>query len=254
MAWLLGAAGATALLVQQGFTGRALAIAALAAAWEVLLRHRPRRPALAWGIVVLGLVLVPLATWSVIGRAPALVAMVGVLVADAALVDWSPTPRWPVRSVHVAAFAVLPVAAAQFNWYRSERVVVALALLVLGLLVVEAYHRFPDALARADGWFLHALVLVGTWIGAVVLFVVVAVLLYLPGVIGRGRDAVRRRRVESYWLPATGARPGRAPRRRPSVRVHASAGSGPPSPRRARRGHLRGGRGGGLVVGPARRR
>lgn len=200
LAWAAGSCAAALLLVQQGFAGRGAVIALVAAAWELLLRHRPRDPVLAWMFVVAGFVLVPLALWPVIGRAPVLVALAGVFVADAALVEWSPTRGWPRRVVPVASVAMLPLAASQVGWYRFERVGVTAALLCISLVVVEAYHRRPSVFARIDLGFLRVLVAVGAWVGSAILFVVVAPLLYLPGVFGRLRDRMSRRGArDTYW-------------------------------------------------------
>jgi hypothetical protein len=200
ISWAVGSAGPVALLVQQGFAGRAVITAVVAAAWELLLRHRPRNSLAAWLLVAAGFVVVPLALWSVIGRAPVLVALAGVFVADAALVEWRPTEHWPRRRAQVASFAMLPLVVAQVQWFRAERIAVSAALMCLSLVVVEAYHRRPEPLARADRSFLRVLVLLGTWIGSAILFVVVAVVLYLPGIAGAARDRWRRRGSrETYW-------------------------------------------------------
>jgi hypothetical protein len=200
IAWAVGASGPTALLVQQGFTGRAVVIAAFTAVWELVLRHRPRDPVRAWLVVAAGFVVAPLALWQVIGRAPVLVALAGVFVADAALVDWSPTANWPRRRAPIAAFAMLPLVAAELHWYRNEGVLLSAALMGLSLAITEAYHRRPAAFARADRTFLAWLVRIGSRVGSAILFVVVTVVLYLPGIVGRVRDRWSRRTArDTYW-------------------------------------------------------
>lgn len=198
---LLGAAGPVARLWVDGFHGRALTVGLLASAWAVLLRRRPSTP---FGLLLLAAaaVGVPLATWATIGRAPVLLAFAGVLVAQGALVSWAPTRSWPRRSDPVASLALLPVTLAQVLWFRTGDRLLAALLLVAALAVLETYHRAPAATARADAAFLRFLTAVATAVGAAVLFVAVAVLLYLPGAVGALVDSVRRgRRRRSYWVP-----------------------------------------------------
>lgn len=225
---VLGAAAPVARLAVDGFHGRALAVGALAVGWLLLVELRPRTPV---GVAVLaaGAAGAMALTWSAIGRAPVLVALVGVVAAHAALVEWRPLSSWPQRSTPVAGLAVLPLAASQVLWFREESPAVTGGLLLLSLAVVEAYARVPAPLARADRAFVAALVGLATAIGSLVLFVVVSVVLYLPGLAGAAVDRLRRRRARSsYW----------AERGRPTEEVVADArrpfSSAPPRQRRAR--------------------
>lgn len=198
-AWSFGAVGPVALLVRQGFLGRAVVVAVIAAAWTLLLATRPRTPVGLALLVVAG-VLAPIATWSFIGRGPVLIALLGVFVGHAVFVEWSPTRSWPSRTVPIAHLALLPLVLGEVLWFREELLVTTTALLVVALLVVESYHRFPAALARADHAVARVLVGAVSVVGAVVLFLVVCVVLYLPGLIGRVGDVVRRRERRSYWV------------------------------------------------------
>jgi lysophospholipase L1-like esterase len=203
VAWAFGSAGPVALLVRQGFNGRAVVVAAIAAAWTVLLAKRPRSAAGLALVAVVG-VLAPLVTWSFIGRGPVLVALLGVFVAHAVFVGWSPTRSWPVREVPVAHLAVLPLVLAELTWFRQERLALTTLLLVVALGVVECYHRAPTVSARVDRSVGRALVALVSAVGAAVLFVVVCVVLYLPGLFGRAADLVRRGRPRpTYWAPRT---------------------------------------------------
>jgi lysophospholipase L1-like esterase len=200
-ALVVGAAGPVGRLVQQGFHGRALVLALMAAGWLALVRHRPS--GLLGLVVLVGVAAAaPLATWATIGRAPVLVAFGGVLVAYAALVEWSPMPGWPERVTPVAGLAVLPTAASQVIWFRTGSVATVALLLVVAMVTVEAYHRFSLPLARADAAFARGLVLAASALGGLVLFLTVALVLYLPGLVGRAVELVRRRRARpTYWAP-----------------------------------------------------
>lgn len=200
MAWMLGAFGAVVLLAGQGFVWRATIVAALAGAWEIGLRKRATYGGCAWALVVAGLILMPLTTWQFSGRAPMLVAMVGVFVADAACVEWRPTKRWPQRTVTVTSLALPLLIAAQILWIRHERPLVTLVVLAAALALVEGYHRYPLRLRLVQGRVKDGLALVGRSIGLAIMFVVVTVVLYLPGILGRAVDAmVRRRAALSFW-------------------------------------------------------
>jgi lysophospholipase L1-like esterase len=198
-ALLIGAAAPVARLAVDGFHGRAVVVALLAVGWLVLVEERPRRIAGLAMLAAVGVAAVLLA-WSSIGRAPILVALAAVFVAHATLVRWQPLAGWPDRRVTVAGLAMFPLVGAGILWFREESLGLTGGLLVVALAVVEAYDRWPTAAERVDGGLLRTLVGVAGAIGAAVLFVVVLVVLYLPGAVGAAADRFRRSRPRSsYW-------------------------------------------------------
>lgn len=203
-AWLLGSLGPAIDLLTKRWWAGALAVLVIGLLWEGYLRRRPRQPVLAWAIAAVVVVAVPAATWSTIGRAPALLTLAGVLVADAALVGWAPIGGWPRRRVPVASLALLPLVGAQISWVRAGSQAIALVLLAASLVVVELYHRAPDALERADAALRRAVAATANAIGLVALGLVATVVLYLPGLLGRARDRwARRRPRSSHWHERT---------------------------------------------------
>jgi hypothetical protein len=200
----LGAAGPALELIRQRWFVGALVVAVAAAVWELALRHLPRSRWWSWPVRAALAVAMPAATWSSIGRAPALVTLVGVAVADAALVEWAPIPGWPKRSVPVAHLALLPLVAGELAWIRTATEPVFAGLALVALAIVEAYHRAPTPLADLDAAVGRRLKAISSVLGAMILAPVVAIVLYLPGLIGRAADAITRRRDRpSYWRPHT---------------------------------------------------
>lgn len=199
----LGAASPVARLAVDGFHGRAAVVALVSFGWLLLIDRRPRGFS---GLIVLGVVAVAaaLATWTTIGRAPVLVALSATLVAHAALVRWEPLPVWPPRAVPIAGLALFPLVASQILWFREQSPALTSSLLILALLVVEAYHRAPGPVGRVDRTITKVVVGVAGALGSVVLFLVVALLLYLPGMLGAGIERVRRSTSRSsYWVDRT---------------------------------------------------
>lgn len=196
----IGASGPALNLVRQDWWAGAAIVVVLAGAWELVLRFRLRSPRIGNALVVGAFILAPVAGWSSLGRAPVLVTLAGVLVADAALVSWQPTPRWKARPVPVAGLAIAPLTAAEAAWAFRGRIGPTALLLVLALLAVELHARRP---ARAERWssaIVTAASAAGAAIGMVVFGLVASLLLYLPGLVGRGLDRARRRRPRpSYW-------------------------------------------------------
>ena len=201
----VGATATVANLAADGFHGRAAAMALVAIGWLAVLRWWPPRLLGLAAVVAIGAV-VPMLTWSRIGRSPAVVLVCSVFVAHAAIVEWAPLARWPRREVQVAGLALLPLVVSQVIWFRDDSLGVTVGLLVGSLATVEAYHRAPSAMATADRRFAGGVVAFATAVGSVVLFAVVTVLLYVPGSFGRLADRVRRRRDRSsYWSPRAGS-------------------------------------------------
>ena len=206
VALVLGSSGVLLRLSQLGVNARRAGLVLLVAAvlWEVVLRTRggPVRVALLLGVAAVAEVVSAPSG----GRAPAVLLLCSVTVADAALVDWSPTARWPRRQVPVAALAVLPVAGAQVAWYRTGSIAVMGGLLVLALAVVELYHRVPAAVGPVDRGVRRAVGLVADAVGGAALFVVAVPVLYLTGLVGRvlrlGPSGSRRRRGAARWQAA----------------------------------------------------
>lgn len=134
------------------------------------------------------------------GRSPALLTVVGVVVAHAALVAWRPLASWPDRSATMAALALGPLVLAQVAWYRTFELRVPLTLLALALLTVELYHRSPVVMLRVDR-AVHRTVLGATaLLGQVLIAVVALVLLYLPGLFGRAVMSFQRRRPSTSFF------------------------------------------------------
>lgn len=208
-AWIVGSVGPVGRLLYERWWTAAILLAFVAAGWELFLRRRPSNPRIAWPLIVAVLAGFPMIAWVTIGRAPALLALLGVFAADAALVEWSPAPSWPTRRVRVAGAAMLPLVAAQAVWIRTEQRLPAAALIGLALVTVEIYHRRSSLMARVESVSTRVLTLAGSLFGNVILGVVASVFLYLPGLFGRLRDRARRRRAaESYWHTRHGSADG----------------------------------------------
>lgn len=207
LALVVGASGVLTRLWQLGVNARRAAVVLLVAAllWEVLLRARDRRGPLA----IAGLAAVAVAAELVSapsgGRAPAVLLLASVTVADAALVEWRPAPGWPQREQPVAGLAVPFLAAAQVVWFRSGSMSAFLALLVLSLLLVECYHRWPVAVRPADRLVARFLTALAEVVGVVVVLVL-ALPMYAVGLLGRvaglGPASSRARRRPSGWQHA----------------------------------------------------
>ena len=212
LAVVVGGSGVLGRLWQLGVNARraALVLVVAAVVWELLLRswaRRPARPLVAVGLLGVA-VAAEVASAPSGGRAPAVLLLVSVTVADAALVDWRPTAAWPRRQVPVAGLAVPFLVVAQVLWYRTGAAPVFLALLAVSLVVVEAYHRRPAAVRPADRALARALTWLGDLLGTVAVLVV-ALPLYLAGQVGRllrlGPASNRARRGASGWQPTSAA-------------------------------------------------
>jgi hypothetical protein len=79
-----------------------------------------------------------------IGGQQGLVGMAGVVVVHAATWRWQPTRTWPTRPRAVAWPALVPVLVAHLVWVRGGGLAPTLALLAVGLAVVELHHRRPE--------------------------------------------------------------------------------------------------------------
>ncbi|MFN8016895.1 MAG: hypothetical protein U0P45_02095 [Acidimicrobiales bacterium] len=132
------------------------------------------------------------AVHATIGVRSLVAALVVVAVVGAALGAWEKPSH--LRSGLAVAMAALGMGA----WHRTGQPNWAIAGAAAGALLVVAMDRWPAASA-ADHSVRRAIVRVVAGIAHAVLFVVTAVLLYLPGVIARaGRRFVRRR---DGWRP-----------------------------------------------------
>lgn len=236
LAALLSTAGVALRLWGHGPDARRAAVVLVVAAalWQ-LLRHFGSPPAARAASMS---ALVAVTAWLVaptVGRAPGLVVLAALLVADAALVSWRPIAAWPARCTTVAGLAVPLLAAAQVVWFRSGSPTWLLALLVSASAVVESYHRAPELMAAADRTVARVISGVGGALGALSLLLVAVPFFYLPAAIGRllKIEAAQRRQhgATSNWRPASGAAArSLAAARLPFVAPDASV---------ARRGHLR---------------
>ena len=207
LAVLVGASGVVLRLLQLGDNARraAAVLGVAAVVWEVVSRLTSGRP-WRWPALVAVAVAAELVSAPSGGRAPAVLLVASMLVADAVLVEWAPTRAWPPRTEHVASLALFPLVAAQVAWYRTGAVVVMAVLLALALGVVEAYHRAPAALDAADRAVRRAVARVVDALAAVVVFVCALPFLYLGGAVVRlGRAATGRGRrngsTGSTWAP-----------------------------------------------------
>jgi hypothetical protein len=196
-----GGLGAVLRLVDQGFVLRAVVLAVVAAGWALLVRSRPP----GWrGVLLLAAVgsAATVAAWSTIGRAPVIVALLGVLVMDAAVHGTrSPTSSAAVEPVPaVAAPLVLPLAvAAQVVWFRTGSQLRVLALLSAATVVLGLYRHWPG-IAGLDRTFRRAVTGFSTLVGSVIMFVVTLVFLYPVGLLARiGERSSRTGRRVTYW-------------------------------------------------------
>ena len=130
------------------------------------------------------------------GRAPGIVAVAGVIVADAVLIEWRPLPTWPRRQHRTAALAVPFLVATEISWIRSGSNGLVVVLLAATLAVVEAHHRLPALTGRATRRTQRMVTAAAGVLAGVALFAVVAPTLYLGGAITRlitwGRSPFRR--------------------------------------------------------------
>ena len=103
LAVLVGASGVVVRLLQLGDNARraALVLVVAAVVWEVVSRVSAGR-AWRWPALVAVAVAAELASAPSGGRAPALLLVASMLVADAALVEWRPLRSWPPRTERVA--------------------------------------------------------------------------------------------------------------------------------------------------------
>lgn len=204
LAVLVGASGVVVRLLQLGDNARraALVLVVAAVVWEVVSRVSAGR-AWRWPALVAVAVAAELASAPSGGRAPALLLVASMLVADAALVEWRPLRSWPPRTERVASLAIFPLVAAQVAWYRTGAAVVMLGLLAAALVVVEGYHRAPVALDAADRSVRRAVGKVVDALAAAIVFVCAVPFLYLGGGLVRLGRAVtgRDRRRASTWQP-----------------------------------------------------
>lgn len=203
-AWALGTVGAVLDLLGQRWWVGAVLLACATLAWEAALRVRDRAGAAAWPALLPFVALAVVVARPSIGRAPVLVALASVFVADAALVSWRPRRASRQRPEPVAGLALLPLAAAQVVWVRHGSFAVAGALVGVSLGLVEAHRHRPEAMAAAERLLARSVRRGASLVGLVVMAPLVALLLYLPGAIGRVLAAVvRRRRPSSSWRRRT---------------------------------------------------
>ena len=206
LAAIVGASGMVLRLVQLGVNARraALVLTVAAVVWEVVSQRGAGRP---WRWPALAVVAVAAeavsAPWG--GRAPALLMVMSLVVADAVLVEWSPLRSWPARTEQVASLAMFPLVGAQVVWLRTGSAMSMVVLLVVALVVVEAYHRAPGPLGAADRGLRRGVLKVVDLLAAVVVFVCAVPFLYLGGAVVRlGRAASGRvRRSGSTWRDVT---------------------------------------------------
>lgn len=204
LAVLVGASGVVLRLLQLGENARRAAgvLVVAAVVWELVARATVGR-VWRWPALVVVAVAAELASAPSGGRAPALLLVASMLVADAVLVGWAPLRSWPPRTERVASLALFPLVAAQVAWYRTGSAVVMLVLLAVSLAVVESYHRAPAAVAVADRAVRTAVGRVVDLLAGLVVFLCAVPFLYLGGALVRlGRAATgRRRRGVSTWQP-----------------------------------------------------
>lgn len=191
VAFVLAAAGPVLWLHHVDADGRAARVALLVALWLVAARVAPsdgRGFALRIGLAVALVAVVP-------GGAHREVALAlgAAVVAHGALIDWSPTARWPRRQVAIASLALAPVAlAAAMTARRLAPTPAAGVLELAGLLVLEAYHRAPRRMAAVDGGLQRALRTLAAGVATVLVALVALPLLWIPGWMQRLGRVVRR--------------------------------------------------------------
>lgn len=192
--WMLGAFAPVSRVIGHGPNGvRGALVIALATVLSVVLLRwlRPMEvdsraaAAMRWAPPVLILAIGWLASVPVIGRAPGIVAAAGVVAADLVLEDGRRFARWPRRPTSAAPLAALPLVFVAATWLRSGSVMFAVVGLFVCALVLDQYHRRPEAQTRAERWVSTWTVRVANGIALVVVAVIAVPLLYLPGAIAR---------------------------------------------------------------------
>lgn len=133
------------------------AVALVSALWLVAATVSRRSPLLVWLWRVAAIAAGVALTASNVGRSIGGAAVLSVMVAHAALVEWRPRSGWPERPRQVAWAALVPLAASQVVWTTQRTAWPTIALLGLGLAAVEAHHRWP---AVPERWYLR----VAAWI------------------------------------------------------------------------------------------
>ena len=191
---LLAAAGPVLRVWDHGSNARAAAVALMAACVVAAIAAPCRPPAIVRSLVAAA-VLVVGAGVAVprIGRAPVLVAFASLAVAYLALVGFS-SPRRTQRWLGGATLAVPLIAGAGVSWYRHGALTPVVVLLVAALLVTVLYAYWPDRMAGPDRWVERAANSLGRSIGAAITFLMMGVVVYLPGCVIRVGEAVGARR------------------------------------------------------------
>ena len=201
---VIGVLGPVARLIRVGGTGHAVAIPLLIGLGVLLeaamrLQSSDRRWLL---LAAAAAIATSLSTTSSVGRAPGIVTVVGVLVADAVLVEWRPLSVWRPRPRRVATLAVPLLVAAEATWVSTGSNATTAGLMVATLVVVEVHHRAPRAVESVTRLVERGTAAVGKALGALGLFIVVLPTLYLGGAFVRaGRWTIRPflRTAGSHW-------------------------------------------------------
>jgi hypothetical protein len=121
-----------------------------------------------------------------------LVAVAATAIAVGALVRPLPLRR-ATAEPSPASLAVPALAFAGISWYRHGDLGPTLVALVVAGAIVGLYLRWPQHLARPDAWLTSGVATLARSVAAAIVFVVLVVVLYLPGAVVAAVDALVRR-------------------------------------------------------------
>ena len=150
-AWTLAVVGPVSRVWPNGVSGQRGAGVLLVAAslWQLVRSfvnsYRKRRL-----IDVLGALACVLAATPLVGRAPGLVVAVGLLLANAALIDRRLVPWLPERHSQVASVALPPLLLAQIAWVTAASKVAAVGLFAMAACVITLYQLKPSLMEALD--------------------------------------------------------------------------------------------------------
>lgn len=121
-----------------------------------------------------------------------LVAVAATAIAVGALVRPLPLRR-ATAGRSPASLAVPALAVAGISWYRHGDLAPTLVALAVAGAVVGLYLRWPQHLARPDAWLTSGVATLARSVAAAIVFLVLLVVLYLPGAVVALVAALARR-------------------------------------------------------------
>ncbi|MFZ4434457.1 MAG: hypothetical protein ACOYOQ_14790, partial [Microthrixaceae bacterium] len=173
----------------------------------------------AWSMRIVGVLVgavTGLLAWNGGLAYPWVVVVASAVVAVGAVVRWSLVPSWPQRTGAVAGPAVGLLLLAGWSWYRTGSLVRLGILLLAALVVLECWSRWHALADRVDGAVAAGARLIGDALGAVLAWVVFAVVVMPVHLVSRlvGYSPLSSGRVTptTAWVAVAGREGGRSGR------------------------------------------